>query len=299
MKGPSDPHPEPLQLSRLFLPKLADPPATILAHLIEHFPQVGADAWGDRVVRGLVTVDDGTVITADTPYRYGTTVRYGKEVDSEPPVTEEETVLYRDEEILVVDKPHGMVVTPAGDHVERSLLVRLQRRTGLASLVPAHRLDRDTVGVILFSLNSETRSHYHRLFAEGQINREYLAVAHLVGSPEGNRWRVRNRLEAGEPWFRQKIVDGEANAVTDIELVEEREGLGFFRIRPESGKKHQIRVHMASIGCPIVGDRLYPEVRDTEDDEPRLQLLAHRLEFVDPVNESLRRFVSARELDWP
>ena len=299
MKDPNDRHREPPRLSRLYLPKLDDPPATILEHLIDHFPHVRADSWGDRVVRGLVRLEDGAVVTPDTPYRYGTTVYYRKEVDSEPGVGEEEAVLYRDDEILVADKPHGMVVTPAGDHVERSLLVRLQRRTGLTSLVPAHRLDRETAGVILFSLNAETRTHYHGLFAQGQVNREYLAVAHLVGPPEGNRWRVRNRLEAGEPWYRQKIVDGAANAVTGIELVETRKGLGFFRIRPESGKKHQIRVHMASIGCPIVGDRLYPDIKNVEDENPSLQLLAHRLELVDPVNGEPRTFVSARELAWP
>ena len=299
MKDSNDVHRGSPLLSRLYLPKLDDPPATILEHLIEHFPQVGADTWGDRVARGRVALDDGTVITPDTPYCHGTTVYYGREVDSEPGVSEEETVLYRDGEILVADKPHGMVVTPAGDHVERSLLVRLQRRTGLTSLVPLHRLDRETAGVILFSLVPQTRPRYHRLFANGEIEREYLALAGLEVRPEVNRWQVSNRLEAGDPWYRQKIVEGAANAFTDIELIDDRKGIGLFRIRPGSGKKHQIRIHMASIGFPIMGERLYPEIRDAEDEEPPLQLLANRLEFVDPVNGEPRTFVSARELAWP
>ncbi len=135
--------------SRLYLPKVDSPPATILAHLITHFPQVPPHIWRERVARGLVTCDDGTTLRKDSPYRHGITVLYRKEVPSEPDPVEEEVILYRDEEILVADKPHGMGVTPAGDHVERSLLVRLQRSTRLSTLTPAHRLDRETAGVVL------------------------------------------------------------------------------------------------------------------------------------------------------
>lgn len=295
----SDRNREMLPISRLYLPKLESTPATILAHLIRHFPQVPPDTWRSRIVQGRVTSDDGTILTEDTPYRHGTTIYYRREVRSEPDTPEEEVILYQDDEILVADKPHGMVVTPAGDHVERSLLVRLQRRTGSSTLVPAHRLDRETGGVILFSLNPETRHHYHGLFADRAIEKEYLAAAHLVDVPERIEWRLENRIETGEPWYRQRIVEGPANAITEIELLATAGDVGLFRIRPKSGRKHQIRVHMASIGFPIVGDRLYPDIKDTDLPDPPLQLLARQLEFVDPLSGESRNFVSTRELDWP
>ena len=143
--------------SRLYLPKLESPPSTILEHLIAHFPNVFPRIWRERVASGLVTVDDGTTLRPDSPYRHGITILYRKEVHSEPNPLEAELVVYRDEEIIVADKPHGMLVTPAGEHVERSLLVRLQRSTGLDTLAPMHRLDRETAGVLLFAVNPASR----------------------------------------------------------------------------------------------------------------------------------------------
>jgi tRNA pseudouridine32 synthase/23S rRNA pseudouridine746 synthase len=284
--------------SRLYLSKLASPPATILAHLIEHFSQIPRRAWVERVERGVVTLEDGIPITAETPYRHGMFVLYRKEVAFEPEVVEGEVILYEDQNILVADKPHRMVVTPAGDHVERSLLVRLGRRTGNRALAPVHRLDRETAGVVLFAVNPAVRGAYHELFATGVVEREYLAVASIVDSGGGQHWLVENRMGAGTPWFRRQIVDGPVNAVTEIDLLESRDDIGLFRIRPRTGKKHQIRVHMASIGCPIIGDPLYPEIQSEPDPSIPLQLLAKRLTFVDPLSSESRSFVSMRELRW-
>jgi tRNA pseudouridine32 synthase/23S rRNA pseudouridine746 synthase len=298
MQRPNDsvfPYPSP---SRLYLSKLESPPATVLEHLIGHFPQVSAETWRSRSARGAITSDHGDCITEYTPYRHGMTIFYRKEVASEPEPFQEEIILYQDGEILVADKPHGMVVTPAGDHVERSLLVRLQRRTGLNTLVPAHRLDCETAGLVLLSVNPDTRAQYHALFADGSIEREYRAVAYLDPLPEKREWQVRNRIEAGEPWFRKRVVDGPPNTLSLVELIEAGQGIGLFRIRPKSGKKHQIRVHMTSIGFPIVGDRLYPEIREGNDIDLPLQLLAHQLEFSDPLNGESRNFQSVRALVW-
>ena len=282
--------------SRLYLPKLESPPATILEHLLAHFPQVHPRTWCARVSRGLVSLSDGTTLRRDSPYRHGLTVFYRKEVPSEPDPLEEPLVIYRDEEILVADKPHGMPVTPAGEHVERSLLVRLQRSTGLATLAAMHRLDRDTGGLLLLTIKPEARVHYHRLFADAIIEREYLAVAHIDDAPKQNHWRVENRMESGEPWYRQQIVQGPANAITEIELLDLRGGAGLFRLVPKNGRKHQLRVHMVSIGFPIVGDPFYPKIREKRDGDPPLQLLASRLTFIDPLSGAPRRFTSVRQL---
>jgi len=283
--------------SRLYLPKLESPPKTILAHLMAHFPNVAAEVWRERVERNQITLEDGTAITTIQPYQHGLTIYYEREVAEEPPALDPETILYQDANILVADKPHGMPVTPAGDYVERTLLHRLQKSTGLNALSPIHRLDRDTAGLVLFSTNPETRALFHRLFETRSIHREYLAVAHLARPHAHKHWLIESRIEAGEPWFTQRIVDGLPNAKTVIELIAVSAERGLFRLTPGTGKKHQLRVHMLSIGAPIVGDILYPIVREPEDGDPPLQLLASRLDFTDPVSGEDRSFSSLRRLE--
>ena len=221
---------------------------------------------------------------------------YRKEVPSEPDPPEDPVLIYRDNEIIVVDKPHGMPVTPSGDHVERSLLVRLQRMLGLPDLNPVHRLDRETAGLLLFTVNPQTRAQYHALFAEARVEREYVAVARVEAPLNQTHWRIENRIEPGEPWYLQRIVEGQINAITEIELVDVRSGFGRFQLFPGTGKKHQLRIHMSSIGCPIAGDVFYPTIREQRDGDPPMQLIARRLAFIDPLNGTPRTFISSRNL---
>ena len=289
--------------SRLHLPKLQTVPATILEYLIDHFPHIHADTWRERFAEGKVSLEDGLTLTAASPYRHGVTVLYSREVEKEPAGAEAATILFQDSDILVADKPHGMVVTPAGLHVERSLLAQLQRQTGLTTLAPVHRLDRETAGIVLFTVHAKARGPYHQLFSSRSVHREYLAVAKLGGTEDRTEWIIRNRLEEGEPWYRRRIAeengDHEPNAITRIVLMKSQDGLGLFRLLPETGKKHQLRVHMASIGCPIVGDLVYPNIQNATGSGPPLQLLAHRLSFGDPLSGEPRSFTSAQTLRWP
>lgn len=282
--------------SRIYLPKLESPPATVAEHLAALFPHVSRGMWRDRMERGLVTTNKGAVIREDSPYVHGVTVFYMREVPSEPPPTEVETIVYEDDEVLVADKPHGMTVTPSGDHVARALLNRLQERTRIDNLVPLHRLDRDTAGIVLFGKKPSSRARYHELFATGAVEREYIAASSAPGPTPQKRWVVENRLGAGIPWFRRQIAAGPVNAVTEIELLDTKNGIGFFRLRPKTGKKHQLRVHMASIGFAILGDPLYPEMRTTQPSDPPLQLLAQRVSLLDPVTGERREFTSTRRL---
>lgn len=282
--------------SRVYLPKFDSAPDTVFEYLLARFPQVSPDTWRDRVSRGLVTWSDGKALEEYSPYRHGITVFYRREVTSEPAPLEDPVVIYRDDEILVVDKPHGMPVTPSGEHFERSLLIRLQRITGLTDLNPIHRLDRETAGVLLFTIRPHTRAPYHTLFAEGRVDREYVALAHARGRLNERNWQIQNRIEAAEPWFRQRIVEGPVNAITDIVLEEWRAEIGRFRLLPKTGKKHQLRVHMASIGCPILGDPFYPAITNKTDGDMPLQLLARRLAFIDPLTGAPRNFISTRTL---
>jgi tRNA pseudouridine32 synthase/23S rRNA pseudouridine746 synthase len=166
-----------------------------------------------------------------------------------------------------------------------------------------HRLDRETAGVVLFTITTDARARYHELFSSRSVEREYLAVARIGNAGTHKEWDVRNRMEEGEPWYRRRIAEsddvGEPSAITRIQLLEAQNGFGLFRLVPETGKKHQLRVHMASIGCPIVGDLLYPDIRERNEHDSPLQLLAHRLSFIDPLSGEPRSFVSAQQLLWP
>jgi tRNA pseudouridine32 synthase/23S rRNA pseudouridine746 synthase len=282
--------------SRVYLPKFESAPPTVFEYLLARFPQVGESVWRERIARGSITMGDGTPLGEHSPYRYGTTVFYRKEVASEPQVHEDPVIIYRDSNILIADKPHGIPVTPSGEHVERSMLVRLQAMTGLPDLDPMHRLDRDTAGLVLFAIEPDARRYYHMLFAEGRIDREYLAVAHVPVPLHSEHWRIENKIAQGEPWYRRQIVEGPVNAITEIRIAGLRSGFGWFNLFPRTGKKHQLRIHMVSIGCPIVGDPFYPTVTEKRDGDPPLQLLARRLAFIDPLTGAARDFVSKREL---
>jgi tRNA pseudouridine32 synthase/23S rRNA pseudouridine746 synthase len=283
----------PSRPSRLHLPKFDNSPRTIFEYLLARFPQVGENVWRERISQRSVLLADGTAVREDSPYRHGITVFYRKEVLNEPPPLAEPVILHRDEEIIVIDKPHGIPVTPAGVFVKRSLFVHLQCTLDLPDLTPIHRLDRETAGLVLFTIKRSTRGLYHRLFAEGEIEREYRAVAHTcAASFETKRWRIESRLESGQPWYRQHVVTGRPNALTEIELLDARSCSATFRLIPLTGRKHQLRVHMNSIGFPIIGDPLYPTIREKEPGEPPLQLLARRLSFVDPLTRHPRNFVS-------
>jgi tRNA pseudouridine32 synthase/23S rRNA pseudouridine746 synthase len=278
----------------VYLPKLEAPPTTVLEHLTRRFPHIAESTWRDRITRGLVTNANGELLKEDSPYAHGRMVFYFKEVPSEPAPEESETILFQDEQLLVADKPHGMTVTPVGSHVTRSLLHRLQERTGFENLTPVHRLDKDTSGIVMFSIQPEARAAYHELFAKNAVRREYVATSRLQNAPAQTSWHVENRIGPGDPWYRQQILAGQVNAVTDIAAVEVHGDLGFFQLHPQSGKKHQLRLHMASIGHPILGDRLYGDLRETADTP--LQLLAHRLSFNDPYTGTPRTFTSQRIL---
>jgi len=285
------------QASRVTLPKLAPTPATVLAFLQAHFPRIGD--WDSRVRRGLVHIEGGGAVDAATPYRTGLIVAYFREVAEEAPIPFEARVLHRDDHLLVADKPAFLPVVPAGGFVQETLLARLQTETGIQELVPLHRLDRETAGLVLFSVDPATRGAYAGLFAGERIAKTYEAVAEAAMEPAQTEWIAENRLEPGEPFFRMAVVDGPPNARSAITLLEWRQGRARFAICPATGKKHQIRLHMAAIGYPILHDRFYPELQPEgpPDFDHPLQLLAKRLEFTDPLSGESRRFESQQSLN--
>jgi len=266
---------------------------SLLDGLCAHFPAVSRAVWLDRMARGRILGDEGEALGPDTAYRVGREVHYYREVPNEVPVPFEETVLHLDEHLLVADKPHFLPVVPSGAHVHETLLARLVRRTGNADLVALHRIDRETAGLVLFSTNPKTRAVYQALFPERRIEKTYEAIAPALPGLEFPRVH-RSRMVPGEPFFRMREVEGEPNSETRIDVIERGEKWWRYALQPITGKKHQLRVHMAAFGAPIRNDRMYPEVRHREagDFEAPLQLMAKSVEFVDPVSGESRRFAA-------
>lgn len=285
-----------LAASTLQLPP--GPWATVLDCLCDRFPSVTRARWIERMARGRIVDVKGAAMTAETPYRVGLEVHYYREVDDEPAIPFDEAIVYAGTDLLVADKPHFLPVMPAGAHVHETLLGRLVRRTGNPMLVPLHRIDRETAGLVLFSTNPGSRACYQALFRERRIDKHYEAVAPALPGIVFPQVR-RSRIVAGEPFFRMQEIDGEANSETRIEVLMRGEGRWRYALTPVTGRKHQLRVHMAGIGAPIAHDPLYPTLRARAagDYTAPLQLLAKRLAFVDPLSGVERCFTSGFALD--
>ncbi|AWH21192.1 pseudouridine synthase [Stenotrophomonas sp. ZAC14D2_NAIMI4_6] len=284
--------------SRLQLPP-GDWP-TLLDGLCARFPRIDRGQWLDRFARGRVQDAQGRALAADQPWQVGLEIVYFREVSDEPVIPFSETVLYQDAHLLVADKPHYLPVTPAGGYVRETLLARLVARTGNPDLVPLHRLDRLTAGLVLFSQRPDSRDAYQRLFRERRIEKIYEALAPALPGLPFPQQRL-SRIVPGEPFFRMAEVAGEANARTQVEVIADDGAVWHYRLRPQTGRKHQLRVHMAALGAPILGDDLYPQLQPSADplQAPPLQLLARALAFQDPLSGEPRVFRSERSLRWP
>jgi tRNA pseudouridine32 synthase/23S rRNA pseudouridine746 synthase len=288
------------QPSVVTLPAAPAPYPSIVEFLCRAFPGISRDQWVQRMRAGKVLDDRGGFINTDTPYAPSIRIFYFREVENEPVIPFAEQILFQDGEILVADKPHFLPVIPGGRYVEECLLNRLRDRAGLADLAPLHRLDRETAGIVIFSVNPETRGAYHGLFRRGMVEKIYHALAGVNQPPRENRWSVENRIVRGEPRFRMKTVPGTINARSHIRLLEVKHNRGLFRLQPVTGKTHQLRLHMSGLGFGIINDRVYPDLqpeRDDDFDRP-LQLLAREIRFHDPVTGTGREFRSERELSW-
>jgi tRNA pseudouridine32 synthase/23S rRNA pseudouridine746 synthase len=287
--------PVPTAASTLHLPP--GPWATVLDALCAQFPRIDRVQWMDRFARGRVLDAKGQPLPVDAPYKVGLCVRYFREVEEEEPIPFRETLLHVDAHLVVVDKPHFLPVTPAGSFVQETVLSRLVRALDNPDLVPLHRIDRHTAGLVLFSANPDSRAAYQALFRERRIDKSYQAWATPLPALSFPHVR-RSRIVAGEPFFRMHEVAGEANSETRIDVLERGRQHWRYALQPITGRKHQLRVHMAGLGAPILHDPFYPALpAPVPDDHARpLQLLAKGLSFVDPLSGKPREFASEYEL---
>ena len=293
-------------LSRIRIPA-GQPACRVLDFLCQRFPHIPAEQWQQRLTDQQVTDQQGQVLLADQPVRPGDIICYQRHVPDEPLPAVAPVLLHQDEHLLVVDKPHGMTTAPVGQYVQRSVLAWLVQHTGEQDLAPLHRLDRDTAGVLAFSRSREKRAAYHACFARHQALKIYEAIAPAIAHPAGTRQESINlpccrlsRLAQGEPFFRMQEVNGTANAMTEISLLETDGQWSRYELKPLTGKQHQLRVHMAALGLPIRHDPWYPVLQPQPADQlaagPPLQLLARSLSLPDPASGALQVFTTRQNL---
>lgn len=270
---------------------------TVFDFLVQRFPAQSAEIWHTRMAQGLVLDEEGHAVGPSQPYRGHRRIYYYRDCAVETPIPFQAQILYRDAHLLVVDKPHFLPVAPSGRYLQETVLVRLKRALGLDDISPIHRIDRDTAGLVMFSLQPGSRDAYHALFRNRQVDKTYEAIAPWR-SDLGLPLTRSSRIVEGTHFLQQCEAPGKANATTHVAILRTLGTLAHYRLRPVTGHQHQLRVHMAALGIPIVGDGIYPVLtpqRQTDDALP-LQLLARAIRFTDPVNGQPRSFESQRTL---
>ncbi|MFM2274169.1 MAG: hypothetical protein RL211_41 [Pseudomonadota bacterium] len=275
------------------------PWATITDFLVQRFAAIPRQTWLQRMADGEVVDEFGVAVSEERPFQSHIRVYYYRALEAEDPIPFEEVILHQDEHLIVVDKPHFLPVTPSGKYLQETVLVRLKRKLGLDDLTPIHRIDRDTAGLVLFSVQPASRDAYQALFRKRSVHKTYEAIA---------PWRAaltfpltrKSRIVEADHFMLQHETGGEPNAITHIHLLELSGARARYLLHPVTGRRHQLRVHMAALGTPIMGDGLYPVLTpEGADYDHPLQLLAQSIEFEDPLTGLPRRFESQRRLALP
>jgi tRNA pseudouridine32 synthase/23S rRNA pseudouridine746 synthase len=270
----------------------------MIGFLVERFPDVSEAAWRERMARGDVVDGDGQPLRPDSRFRRGMRIFYYRELEApETPIPFKEEILHMDEHLVVVDKPHFLPMIPTGRFLHETLLVRLKKTLGEEDLTPIHRLDRETAGVVIFSRNVASRGTYQSMFQKRVIDKEYEALAPRLHNAQFP-FSYRSRMVDGDKFFIMKEVPGEPNSETLIDVIEHRGALTLYRLYPHTGRKHQLRLHLSSLGIPIVNDAFYPVALPCKQDDVSqpLQLLARAISFIDPISGEWREFRSRRTL---
>lgn len=291
---------EGVSASRVYLPAEKNC-STLLDFFVSSFPHIEADEWVARFAEGLVITPEGQVVSASDAYLPNTHLLYFRRLAREPEIPFEEHILFQDEHILVADKPHFLPVTPSGLYLHQTLLNRLKKKTGIQTLSPIHRIDRDTAGLVVFSINPGERAQYQNLFRDRVVQKIYEAIAPYSDElAQRLPLTYRSRLEESAHFLQMEEVTGEVNTDTYIELIEVMKPWAKYRLMPGSGKKHQLRCHLNALGVPIQYDQIYPVLTPYQEYDldflKPLQLLAKEICFKDPITGQERAFRSQKEL---
>lgn len=269
----------------------------LISFMVANYPAVSEAQWRERMARGDVVDAQGRALQPASPYKRNLRIFYYRELEYEAPIPFDEEVLYQDEHIVVADKPHFLPTIPTGRFLKETLLVRLRAKLGVEELVPIHRLDRETAGIVVFSRNLDSRGAYQSLFQQRAVQKEYEALAGPLPGREFP-FSYRSRMVQGDKFFTMKEEPGEPNSETMIDVAGQRGEHVLYRLWPHTGRQHQLRVHLAALGIPIVNDAFYPVALPCkgEDVSAPLKLLARAIGFPDPLTGEWRYFESRRSL---
>lgn len=285
--------------SKVFLKPSVAPIHNIYDYLCSQFPHIEAAEWQQRFNDGLIYDANGIKLQSDSPFQPNSHVFYYRFLKHEIHVPFEHDILFENDDLMVVDKPHFLTMSPTGQYVQETLLVRLKNQTGIEQLTPIHRLDRETAGVVLFSKRAETRGIYQQMFAERKVQKTYHAIAPYTADIQFP-FTLRLHMDKGEPFYTMQVhSDKPANSKTEIHLLAHNMQWAKYLLKPHTGKQHQLRVHLSHLGIPIQNDPFYPQVKHKADDDfsAPLQLLAKQIEFIDPVLLEPMNFQSKQELN--
>ena len=280
--------------------------------LVQRFPAIQREVWLQRFLEGGILNAKGISIAPNQSVLRETHLLYFRHVADEPTLPFKAQIIFQDEHLIVADKPHFMPVTPGGQYVQQSLLIQLKQDFNLPELSPIHRIDRETAGLVMFSVRAKDRNAYQELFRLRQVQKTYEAIA---GIPESSPLNpvfptTYKSVMANDAQFfkmreltaRECATTDQSNSETWIDCVERlaSQALARYILKPVTGQRHQLRVHMNALGLPIKGDRFYPHVKylPSEKDplDQPLQLLAKTIAFLDPLTDTPRKFTSGLKL---
>ena len=273
---------------------------TVFDFFCHSFSHISKEECRRRFETGDVKFEDGTIVTTSTHFKKNIKIYYYRELASEIKIPFEEKVIFENERFLVVDKPHFLPVAPSGEYLHETLIVRLRKNLKLNELELCHRLDRETAGLVLVTKEAKYRANYHKLFSDRNITKVYHAVSKTPVDFSKFPQIKKSQLVKSKPFFlmEESKESKSFNSESKIEILKTEGEKTLYKLTPKTGKKHQLRVHMASIGFPIKNDSFYPKLlnREIGSFKEPLQLLAKSLHFQDPYDEKYYDFYSRYKL---
>lgn len=301
---------------------------TIADFLIAKFCPDTPETMLSRYRRKEVLDDHGNPLSPLAPYEPGKGIWYYRELKEEPELSNDLPVLYEDEHLLAIDKPHFLPTTPRGAYVAQTALTKLRVRENNPQLIPIHRLDRPTAGVLLFAKTLEARAPFQTMFQGRAVHKTYLAIAPAIPHlPVAASLEISGRIEKYHRELQVRFLDTaqthaagkEINSHTTVECIKswantqhppadttknqlifpaQGEKICLYQLTPHTGKTHQLRAHLNHLGAPIYGDVQYPTVLPPAPDraEQPLQLLAQALNFTHPITHQHLTITSKRAL---
>ncbi len=229
---------------------------TVLDYLSERYRHSSMLDWSERIAAGRVLVD-GASVEPTRRLSPGQQLTWKRPAWVEPPAPSSFAVLYRDEDVLGVAKPRGMAAMPGGLFLERTLLRRVVAYDAAAS--PLHRLGRGTSGITLFTRHRQARRALTDSWQRGEVERKYLGL--IRGRPPWEELTVDEPIgQIPHPRLGTvaAIDAGGKSATSHVRVLERRDETSLVAVRIETGRTHQIRIHLAFAGYPLDGDPLYP-----------------------------------------